>query len=225
MSLYVVATPIGNLEDITLRAIRVLKEVDLVLCEDTRVTRKLLAHYKIDTDTESLNARTEEKKVDRVVELLRSGVKLALVTDAGTPAISDPGTRLVSCVREELPEVRIEPIPGPSAVVAGLSVAGLPASEFLFLGFLPHKKGRETLFKKIADSEQTIVIYESPHRVLKTLERLSVDIVDPRRVVVLRELTKIYEEVVVGSSREVLETFQARDRVRGEFVIVIEGKK
>lgn len=223
--LYVVATPIGNLEDITFRAIRVLREVDLILCEDTRVTRKLLEHYDIKTSTESLNARTEEGKVERVIGLLREGRKIALVTDAGTPAISDPGARLVGEIRDALPEVRVEPIPGASAVVAALSVAGLPASDFLFLGFLPHKKGRETLFREIENSHRTTVIYESPHRILKTLERLSEILNDDRRVVVLRELTKMFEEVVRGSSEEVFHSFSSRDVVKGEFVVVIEGLK
>lgn len=224
-TLYITATPIGNLEDITLRALRVLKEVDLILCEDTRVTRKLLDHFEVKTSTESLNARTEERKIERVIELLREGKNIALVSDAGTPTISDPGARLVDQVREHLPEIRIEPIPGPSALTTALSVAGLPASDFLFLGFLPHKKGRETLFREIVDSQRTIVIYESPHRVLKTLERLSLLVEPPRRVVILRELTKMFEEIVSGDPVNVFDEFKGRDAIKGEFVIVIEGSK
>lgn len=224
-TLYVIATPIGNLEDITLRALRILKEVDLVLCEDTRVTRKLLQHFDINTDTESLNARTEDRKVKRVIDLLGAGKDLALVTDAGTPAISDPGSLLVHSVRVALPEVKVVPVPGPSAVIAALSVSGLPSSEFVFLGFLPHKKGRETLLREIAGAERTVVIYESPHRILRTLERMS-ELLDPsRQVIVMRELTKMFEETISGSAVEVFEELQSRSSIKGEFVVVIEGVK
>ena len=223
-TLYIVATPIGNLEDITLRALRVLKQVDLVLCEDTRVTRRLFDRYEISTPTESLNARTEDKKAERIIDLLREGKVIALVSDAGTPTISDPGALLVSRVRESLAGVDIVPIPGPSALTTALSVAGVPASDFLFLGFLPHKKGRETLFQEIKDSRRTTVLYESPHRLLKTLERLS-ELLDPsRKLVVLRELTKIFEEVFSGEPLEVLEHFKAYAAIKGEIVIIIEGK-
>lgn len=224
MTLYIIATPIGNLEDVTYRALRTLGEVDLILCEDTRVTRKLLGRYDISTSTESLNARTEEKKIERVVELLGVGKHIALVTDAGTPGISDPGSLLVSEVRKALPEVSIVPIPGPSALVTALSVAGVPSSEFLFLGFLPHKKGRETLYREIAESKRTVVLYESPHRILKTLKRLSELLDTERRVVVLRELTKMFEEIVSGQIHGVLETFESRSSIKGEIVLIIEGR-
>src|SRR3989344_765243 len=179
-TLYIVATPIGNLEDITLRALRVLKEVDLILCEDTRVTKRLLEKYEIKTPTMSYHAQSKLSKVEKIFALLEEGKNLALVSDAGTPTISDPGCLLVSQIRQhfmsrsnlDIEEVKIAPIPGPSAVLAALSISGFPSSEFLFLGFLPHKKGRETLFKEIAVSKRTVVFYESPHRIIKTLESL-----------------------------------------------------
>ncbi|MEX0909979.1 MAG: 16S rRNA (cytidine(1402)-2'-O)-methyltransferase [Candidatus Paceibacterota bacterium] len=227
-SLSIVATPIGNLEDITFRAVRTLGEVDLILCEDTRVTRRLLSRYEISTSTESLNAHTEERKVERVVKLLRAGKNLAFVSDAGTPTISDPGALLVSRVREALPEVKIVAIPGPSALTAALSIAGVGASNFLFLGFLPHKRGRETLFREITANKRTTVLYESPHRILKTLTRLGeffeeVENMSGRKVVVLRELSKIYEEVVSGTCSEVLEHFSRYSAIKGEIVLIIEG--
>ncbi|MDZ7726209.1 MAG: 16S rRNA (cytidine(1402)-2'-O)-methyltransferase [Candidatus Campbellbacteria bacterium] len=224
-NLYIVATPIGNLEDITFRAVSTLRQVDLIFCEDTRVTRKLTANFDIETSAESLNARTENKKIDRVLEVLKDGRNVALVTDAGTPAVSDPGAQLVAKVREQLPEVKIQPIPGPSSLTAALSVAGLPVSEFLFLGFLPHKKGRETLFQEISESKRTVVIYESPHRLIKTLKKLS-DILDSTyKVVVLRELTKYFEEIVGGSPEEVLLTFSERENIKGEIILMIGGRK
>ena len=171
--LYIVATPIGNLEDITLRALRVLKEVDMILCEDTRVTKKLLNHYDIKTPTMSYHAHSKLSRVEKIFELIRVGKDLALVSDAGTPTISDPGVLLVQQVREEFGnEVDIVAIPGPSALVSALSVGGITSAQFTFYGFLPHKKGRETIFKEIADSKRTSVFYESPHRLLKTIGEL-----------------------------------------------------
>ncbi|MEK7614641.1 MAG: ribosomal RNA small subunit methyltransferase I [Patescibacteria group bacterium] len=241
-TLYIVGTPIGNLEDITLRAIRVLKEVDLILCEDTRITKRLLARYKISTPTESFHARSEKSKVHKVIKLLEEGKNVALVTDAGTPTISDPGVLLVSQIKNRFSkgtpwtetnprdalgnggEVKIVPIPGPSAVITALSASGLPSDEFLFLGFLPHKKGRETLFKEIAETKRTVVFYESPHRIMKTLESLNKHIPD-RKVVIARELTKMYEEFVSGAPTELLECFNKnKDKIRGEFVVIV-GRK
>ena len=220
--LYIVATPIGNLEDITLHAIATLSSVDVILCEDTRQTMKLLGRYNVKTPLLSLNARSEKGRIAHVVRFLESGKNAALVSDAGTPTISDPGSMLVSSVRTALPEISVIAIPGASAVVAALSVSGLPSSEFLFLGFLPHKKGREKLFKEIADAERTVVFYESPHRIMKTLGKLSEYLDADRRVVVARELTKAFEQVVFGSSAEVLEYFTVnKDKQRGEFVIVV----
>ena len=223
--LYVVATPIGNLEDITLRALRALKEVDLILCEDTRVTKRLLERYEIHTPTMSYHAQSKLSKVEKIFALLEEGKNLALVSDAGTPTISDPGCLLVAQIREKFGDtIPIVPIPGPSAVLSALSVSGFPTSEFLFLGFLPHKKGRETLFKEIAASKRTVVFYESPHRILKTLESLKNHLHPKRRILVARELTKIYEEVFIGEPEQVITHFQNHpDRVRGEFVVAVEG--
>jgi 16S rRNA (cytidine1402-2'-O)-methyltransferase len=224
-TLYIVATPIGNLEDITLRALKTLKSVHLILAEDTRTTKKLLDRYGIDTPRESVNAHTEERKIARILGLLREGKDIALVTDAGTPGISDPGARTVSRVREEEPNATIVPIPGPSALTAALSVSGIASSEFLFLGFLPHKKGRETLFKEIAESKHAVVLFESPHRLVRTLEKLATLLDGDRRVVVCREISKVYEETVSGTARSVLDEFARRGSVKGEVVLIIEGKR
>ena len=225
-TLYVIGTPIGNLEDITLRALRVLGEVDVILCEDTRTTKVLLDKHGISTPTLSYHTHSGIAKVEKIIELLQEGKNLALVTDAGTPGISDPGSLLVSKVREALPDAKIESIPGPSALTAALSIAGVPASDFLFLGFLPHKKGRETLFKEIAEAKRTVVFYESPHRILKTLESLDLHLgaklPNGKKVMIARELTKIYEEVVSGTPDELLEFFKSNpDKVRGEFVVIV----
>ncbi|MBI5400783.1 MAG: 16S rRNA (cytidine(1402)-2'-O)-methyltransferase [Candidatus Yonathbacteria bacterium] len=212
-TLYIVGTPIGNLEDITLRALRVLKEVDLILCEDTRVTKRLLSKYEITTPTMSYHAQSKLAKVDKILSLLEEGKNLALVSDAGTPCISDPGMLLVSQVCEKFglsavrsaqagDEVAIVPIPGPSALITALSASGVSVAEFTFLGFLPHKKGRETLFKEIAESERVIVFYESTHRIEKALESLEKFCGADRWIIVARELTKIYEEFVRGTVAE-----------------------
>ena len=214
--LSVVGTPIGNLEDITLRALRVLREADIVLCEDTRVTKRLLERHAI--VNKQLSAYNEQKSgvaAEKVIAWLEEGKNVALVTDAGTPGISDPGALLVQKVREALPEVKVESVPGPSALTAALSVTGVSADEFLFLGFLPHKKGRETLFKEIAASERTVMFYESPHRILKTLESLT-KFAPAKKVTIVRELTKIHEEVKSGTSAELLEFFNNNpEKVRG----------
>ncbi len=225
-TLYIVATPIGNLEDITLRAIEVLKSVDVILCEDTRVTKKLLERYDISKPTISYHSQSKLSKIDQVIEMLREGKNLALVSDAGTPTISDPGSLLVSRVREELgDEVSIVPIPGPTALAAALSASGFPSSEFTFLGFLPHKKGRQTLFKEIGESQRTVVFYESPHRFIKTLKSLSEVLVPERKIAIGRELTKIYEEVRVGTISEVIKYYSENpDKVRGEFVLVVSAQ-
>ena len=220
---YVVGTPIGNLEDITLRAVRILSEVDLVLCEDTRVTKNLLNKYNIKTPTFSYpsdNLATNTK-VDKIVKLIEEGKTLALVSDAGTPTISDPGSILVSKIKEVFPEIEVIAIPGPSALVSALSISGLPASDFTFLGFLPHKKGRETLFKEIAESNRTVVFYESPHRILKALDSLQ-KFAPERKIVIARELTKVFEQIVSGLPVEVSKYFANNpDKVRGEFVVIV----
>lgn len=218
-TLYIVATPIGNLEDMTLRAIRILKEVSVVFCEDTRTSSKLFSHYGITTPRESFHAQSPLSKINRIIELLENGKDVALVSDAGTPGVSDPGSLLVSEVRNRC-DAQISPIPGASALTAAISIAGVGLSDFVFLGFLPHKKGRQTLFKEMAESERAYVFYESPHRILKTLESLK-DIKN-KKVTVFRELTKIFEERVSGTPDEVLSYFtDFPDKVRGEFVVIV----
>jgi 16S rRNA (cytidine1402-2'-O)-methyltransferase len=222
-TLSVVGTPIGNLGDITLRALDTLKQADIIACEDTRVTAKLLARYDIRKPLLSYHAHSGRLATERVLAALGEGKRVALVTDAGTPGISDPGSELVAQVRDRLgADAVVEAIPGPSALAAAVSIAGLPAAEFVFLGFLPHKKGRQTLLKEIAASERTVVFYESPHRVLKVLETLAASLSESRRIAVCRELTKIHESVIRGAPAEVLAHFVARpDQIRGEVVIII----
>lgn len=230
---YVVATPIGNMGDITFRAVETLKSVDLILCEDTRETKKILDRYNINTPTLSypsddvIRAGHAKDKFTRttkwggIFELLKEGKDLALVSDAGTPGISDPGAMLVSKIKEELEEVEVIPIPGASAVITALSASGLPIHEFTFLGFLPHKKGRETLFKEIASSKRTVVFYESPHRILKTLESLE-KFCPNKKVCLARELTKIYEEFKTGSAEELLKYLKENPvKQKGEFTILV----
>lgn len=225
-TLYIVATPIGNLEDITLRAVSVLKSVELILCEDTRTTKKLLDAYKITTRTASYNARSTEGKRDFIFALLEEGKDVALVSDAGTPCISDPGVLIVRQVREQFGDkVKVVPIPGASALVSALSASGVPASEFLFLGFLPHKKGRETLFGEIASSSRTVAFYESPHRIQKTLNSLSTHLSTDRKIVIARELTKLFEEFVSGTAADVAGYFEKNPgKIKGEFVVIVSAK-
>jgi len=227
-TLYIVATPIGNLEDISGRALRVLGEVNFVLAEDTRVTKKLLNRYEITTDVIRYDEHRHKATQDLVLEALTEGSSIALVTDAGTPAISDPGHRLVRRVLDlshELTDLKVVSIPGPSSVTSALSISGISSDKFIFYGFLPHKKGRETIFKAIGESDITSVILESPHRVEKTLNSLKEHIDWERRISVAREITKIHEQVVSGNIREIIDYFdQNKDKVRGEFVLVIEGR-
>ena len=225
---YVVATPIGNMGDITLRAIETLKSVDLILCEDTRETSKILQKYGIGTATMSypsddvVGKNDKQSKLTKIFTLLEEGKNLALVSDAGTPTISDPGAMLVSKIKEHLSHgVDVIPIPGPSAVITALSASGLPTHEFTFLGFLPHKKGRETLFKEIAQAKRTMVFYESPHRILKTLESL-IKFCPNKKVCIAREITKIYEEFKTGSPSELLEYLIKNPiKQKGEFTMLI----
>lgn len=225
-TLYVVATPIGNLGDITFRAIETLKSVDAIACEDTRVTSKLLSRFEIKKPLLIYHARSGRLAASRILSQLAEGKQIALVTDAGTPGVSDPGSLLVSEVREKLGEdVRIVTIPGVSALTAALSIAGIPTNEFVFLGFLPHKKGRQTLFKEIAEADRTVVFYESPHRILKALESLSGVLTKTHTVSVFRELTKIHESVVSGTPESVLEHYQNHpQQVRGEFVVAVSSR-
>ncbi len=219
-TLSIVATPIGNLEDVTLRALRTLKEADVIYAEDTRVISKLLARYEIKKPLQRLDAATEAKKADEIVARLEAGEHVAYVSDAGTPGVSDPGTRMVAAVRAALPAATIEAIPGPSALTAALSIAGIDTAEFTFLGFLPHKKGRQTALREIAEREIPTVLYESPHRIEKLLEELSA--LDVSRVVIARELTKMHEELLAGTPAELQAHFAAHpDAVRGEFVVIV----
>lgn len=225
-TLYIVPTPIGNLEDITLRAIRILKEVDMVLCEDTSVTHRLFQEYDITTKTSVFYAQTGLKNIDKVIMMLKDGAHIALVSDAGTPTISDPGVLLVDRIRNELPDAKVVALPGATALTTALSASGISSAQFVFLGFLPHKKGRESLFKEITESKRTIVFYESVHRIEKTLESLGKCINAPRRVVVARELTKMHEEVIRGDIKEVkLHFYKRKEKVRGEFVVIVEGRQ
>lgn len=221
-TVYVIATPIGNLEDISLRALRVLKEVNTVVCEDTRVTKRLLQKYEISTRVLSYHAQSDEHKEQEILEVLKNDNSIALVTDSGTPGISDPGSRLISLIKKELPEIKVVAIPGPSAFVAALSISGVPTDEFIFLGFLPHKKGRETLFKEIAGSDRTMVFYESPHRILKTLESLKLYVGEDKKVTVVREITKMFEEVLQGNPEEILSLLTSKkEKQKGEFVVIV----
>ena len=228
-TLSIVATPIGNLEDITLRALRTFKECDVIYAEDTRVISKLLARYEIKKPLQRLDAATELKKAGEIIARLEAGEKVALVTDAGTPGISDPGALLVQAVRQSCVVLReagrepytIEAIPGPSALTAALSIAGVDATEFAFLGFLPHKKGRQTAIKKIIASEIPVVLYESPHRILKLMKELAAA-APACRVTIGRELTKIHEEIIVGTPQEIAEQLETKKSARGEFVVIVE---
>ncbi len=219
-TLSIVATPIGNLEDITLRALRTLKECDVIYAEDTRVISKLLARYEIKKPLQRLDAAMETKRAGEIIERLEAGEHVAFVSDAGTPGISDPGARMVAQVRAQLPGAKIEAIPGASALTAALSIAGLDAIGFTFLGFLPHKKGRQTALRGIMESDLPVVLYESPHRALKLLEELST--LEASHVILARELTKIHEEIITGTPSELHAHFTAHpDTVRGEFVVIV----
>jgi 16S rRNA (cytidine1402-2'-O)-methyltransferase len=218
--LYLVPTPIGNLEDITLRAIRILKEVDTVLAEDTRTSGKLLHHLGIDKRMHSHHLHNEHKAVAHLIERLAKGEKMALVSDAGTPGISDPGFLLVrECLRQG---IKIECLPGPTAFVPALLKSGFSAERFTFEGFLPVKKGRQTRLQQLAREERTMIFYESPHRLLKTLSQFSEYFGADRQVSVSRELTKMFEETVTGPVTEVMRHFTEK-AIKGEFVLVVEG--
>lgn len=218
--LSIIATPIGNLGDLSFRALWNLKECTVVYAEDTRVISKLLAHYGLRKSLQRLDAATEDRKTKEVVERLERGEHVVYVSDAGTPGISDPGARLVRGVRESAPDAVIEAIPGPSAITAALSIAGIDTAQFTFLGFPPHKKGRQTFIKRLAKSEIPVVLYESPHRVQKLLEELASEGI--KRVSIGRELTKLHEEMISGTPKELSESLKKRKAERGEFVVIIE---
>lgn len=219
--LYLVPTPIGNLGDMTFRAVEVLNEVDLILAEDTRTTGVLLNHYKVKTPMQSFHAHNEHKRLGAIIEKLQTGDSIAQVSDAGTPGISDPGFLLV---REALAnEIPVDSLPGPTAFVPALVKSGFPCDRFAFEGFLPHKKGRQSRIEALKEEKRTSIFYESPHRLLKTLEQM-LEILGERNVSVSRELTKKFEETVTGSLTEVVNYFKSKS-VKGEFVIVLEGAK
>lgn len=219
--LYIVATPIGNLSDMTFRGVEILKSVDTILCEDTRTTGKLLQHYEIQNRTMSFHSHSKLSQTEKIKNMLMDGKNLALVSDAGTPCISDPGVMLVAYLRREIPDIIISPIPGASALVSALSVAGVMVHEFSFKGFVPHKKGRETFFKEVSDAQDTVIFYESVHRILKTLTSLA-EYASDKHIVVAREITKMFEQVISGTAGELLEYFDNHpDTVRGEFVVIV----
>jgi len=221
VKLYLVPTPIGNLEDMTFRAIRTLKEVDLILAEDTRTTGKLLKHFEIGTQMMSHHMHNEHKMVDRIVERIQSGESVALVSDAGTPAISDPGFLLSrACVQAD---IAIECLPGATAFVPALVNSGLPNDKFVFEGFLPVKKGRQTRLLLLAEETRTMIFYESPHKLLKTLRHFAEYFGEDRRVSVSRELTKMFEETKRGTLKEVI-AYYTTNTLKGEIVVVVEGK-
>ena len=220
MKLYLIPTPIGNLEDITLRALRILKEVDVILAEDTRQTSKLLKHYEINKKLVAHNQHNEHKTLERIIDSIKSGEKMALVSDAGTPAISDPGFLLVrECIKND---IEIECLPGATAFVPALVNSGFPCDKFIFEGFLPHKKGRQTRLKLLAEEPRTIVFYESPHRLLKTLKQFAEYFGEGRQVAVSRELTKIHEENIRGTVIEMINYYETHT-LKGEIVIIVKG--
>lgn len=224
--LYIVATPIGNLSDMTFRAVEILKSVDCILCEDTRTTKKLLDHYEIKNKTMSFHSHSKLAKVNEIKDMIAEGKSLALVSDAGTPCISDPGVMLVAELKKQFGnDMIVTPIPGASALISALSASGLPAHEFTWKGFIPHKKGRETFFKEIAETETTVIFYESVHRFMKTLESLAATMPN-RKLVVAREITKLFEEFKEGTTKEILDYYTTNtDKVRGEFVIMVGPMK
>ena len=219
--LYLVGTPIGNLEDITLRALRVLKEADIIACEDTRNTQKLLNHYEIKgKKLLSYHEHNEDKMSDKIIEYLEEGLEIALVTDAGMPCISDPGFELVNEILKR--DMKVAGIPGASSIVTGASISGLDMRRMAYEGFLPKKKGRQTLFNKLQAEERTIVILESPNRILKTLKDIR-EYLGERYVVITRELTKIYEEIIRGDVSEIIEKLEKKP-IKGEIVLFIRAK-
>ena len=221
MKLYLIPTPIGNLEDITFRAIRLLKEVDLVLAEDTRQTKKLFTHYEITTPLKAYHAHNEHRKTAQIIELLAQQQSIALVSDAGTPGISDPGFLLVrACVNNE---IEVECLPGPTALIAAIVASGLPCDRFIFEGFLPQKKGRKTKLELLSGASKTLVLYESPHRIIKLINEIELYFGADRKFCIARELTKIHEEFLRGTAAEIKQKIGER-KLKGEIVVIIEGK-
>lgn len=220
--LYIIPTPIGNLEDITFRSIRVLKEVDVVLAEDTRTSKKLFSHYNIDTPLSSFHMHNEHRVLSKWIERIKNGETIALISDAGTPAISDPGFLLVrACVKEN---IEVDCFPGATAFVPALVNSALACEKFIFEGFLPVKKGRKTRLMFLVEEERTMIFYESPHRIIKTLKQFSEYFGEDRKVSVSREISKMFEETKRGNLTEVLQYFEDK-KPKGEFVIIVDGKK
>lgn len=229
MNLYIVATPIGNLEDITLRALRILKEADFILSEDTRVTKKLLNHYEIDTPTISFHEHSEEKQYQKILELLQEGKDLALVTDAGTPGISDPGPRLVNFLREkevegEIESLNIIPVPGASSLSTAISASGLRSNDFYFAGFIPKKKGKQTFLKALEGRSKNfgaVIFFESGHRILKTVQGIK-EFYPEAKITLEKELTKIHETIISGNCDEIIDFLEDEKHTKGEFVVIVE---
>jgi len=226
MKLYIVATPIGNLADITLRAVNTLSNVDVILAEDTRVTRTLLEHLNIRKQLLAYHQHSSPREIEKIISMLRSGKNLALVSDAGTPGVNDPGNYLVQEILKSLPDVQVVPIPGVNAAVAALSVSSFPSDHFIFLGFPPHKKGRQTFFREIGETEGTVVFYESKHRILKCLKELrEITQIGNRPMLVARELTKQFETFYRGTAYDIEMALQKnQNNLLGEFVVVIGPK-
>lgn len=227
--LYIIATPIGNLEDISPRGLRILKQADLILCEDTRQTRKLLTRFEIKNKVLSYHQHSSLKKVDQIISLLKQDQVIALVSDAGTPGISDPGNKLIEQTLEQISNLKIVPIPGPCALISALSVSGFPCDQFTFFGFPPQKKGRQKFFNQIKEIKSTIVFYESPYRILKTLNALKELFLQDekqRQIVINRELTKKFETIYRGTAEDILNYLENNSKeIKGEFTVVISPQK
>jgi len=220
--LYVIPTPIGNLDDITLRAIRYLKEVSLVLAEDTRTSKRLFSHFDIETPITSFHMHNEHRVLNKFIDIIKSGKKIALISDAGTPGISDPGFLLVrKCIDKE---IDVECLPGPTAFVPALINSGIPSDKFVFEGFLPLKKGRKSRLEFLSNEKRTIIFYESPHRIVKTLSQICQNFGESRKLSISREISKIYEENIRGTAKELLTYFENK-KPKGEIVIIVEGKR
>ncbi len=220
--LYVIPTPIGNLDDITLRAIRYLKEVSLVLAEDTRTSKRLFSHFDIQTPITSFHMYNEHRVLNKFINIIKSGQKIALISDAGTPGISDPGFLLVrECIDKE---IDVECLPGPTAFVPALINSGIPSEKFIFEGFLPLKKGRKSRLEFLSNEKRTIIFYESPHRLVKTLSQICQNFGESRKLSISREISKIYEENIRGTAKELL-TYYENKKPKGEIVIIVEGKR
>lgn len=219
---YIVATPIGNLGDLSPRAVEVLRSVDYIACEDTRTSGKLLSAFEIEKPTFSFHQHNEHTKVEHILNILRGGQRVALISDAGMPGISDPGFLAVRAARQQ--GITVTVIPGPDAATTALVASGLPCDRYTFEGFLPHKKGRQKKLAELIEEERTMIFYESPHRIIKLLKELNEHFGEDRMVAVARELTKKFEEVVRGTAKQVLEEFESRKTIKGEIAVVVAGK-